>query len=131
MDELATSPCITQASENVHEITAINLYRSCLLLQTPANVHSGNRFCSFNCRRLCSAANSPTIRRAFIGTYYSTFTGFITRMRGYYNYPDEFSWYYWDFATDTAQPRSLAQVPWSMVSMMALSRSCSFAASVV
>jgi len=31
--------------------------------------------------------------RAFAGTYFSTFTGFITRMRGYYGFPGTASWY--------------------------------------
>lgn len=58
------------------------------------------------------------ICRMFVGTYYSTFTGYITRLRGYYNYPTEFSWYYWDVRTRAPQPRSLAQVFWSMVLIM-------------
>ncbi|CAM9197104.1 unnamed protein product, partial [Choristocarpus tenellus] len=30
--------------------------------------------------------------RAFVGTWRSTFTGYITRLRGYYGFPDSASW---------------------------------------
>ncbi|CAN0481917.1 unnamed protein product, partial [Hapterophycus canaliculatus] len=34
--------------------------------------------------------------RTFVGTWRSTFTGYITRLRGYYRFPTVFSWYFWD-----------------------------------
>ncbi|CAM9868814.1 unnamed protein product, partial [Discosporangium mesarthrocarpum] len=34
--------------------------------------------------------------RTFIGTWRSTFTGYITRLRGYYGFPSGFSWYYYN-----------------------------------
>eukprot|EP00752_Nemacystus_decipiens_P006283 g5664.t1 len=46
--------------------------------------------------------------RTFIGTWRSTFTGYITRLRGYYRYPTEFSWYFWDEAKQEYVPKCLA-----------------------
>lgn len=48
--------------------------------------------------------------RTFIGTWRSTFTGYITRLRGYYNYPTQFSWYFWDETIRNYKPKSLAAV---------------------
>eukprot|EP00903_Cladosiphon_okamuranus_P020412 g18732.t1 len=45
--------------------------------------------------------------RTFIGTWRSTFTGYITRLRGYYRFPTEFSWYFWDERVKNYQPMRL------------------------
>ena len=33
--------------------------------------------------------------RVFVGTWYSTFTGYINRLRGYYGKPKTTSYYFW------------------------------------
>ncbi|CAB1100152.1 unnamed protein product [Ectocarpus sp. CCAP 1310/34] len=47
--------------------------------------------------------------RTFIGTWRSTFTGYITRLRGYYRFPTEFSWYFWDESAKDYIPKSLVE----------------------
>ena len=56
---------------------------------------------------ICLFLRSP---RTFVGTWQSTFTGYITRLRGYYRFPAEFSWYYFDRGSNQFLPTNLAKV---------------------
>jgi hypothetical protein len=50
----------------------------------------------------------------FVGTWFSTFTGYITRMRGYYGFDYRTNWYHYKLRKDSFQTEYHPRDPWYM-----------------
>jgi len=48
----------------------------------------------------------------FVGTWFSTFTGYITRMRGYYGFDYRSNWYHYKLRKDSFQTEYDPRDPW-------------------